>query len=129
MAARSAVLALSVLSALALVAVSGCGDGGSGPVIDSVSPKAGQRGAQVEIMGARFCGDEDDAADDQGACTTPPAGFVNFGIEDPVVRANVVAWMDERITVTVPNMAATGATVIVVTVGGVSSNAADFSVQ
>lgn len=126
MAARRAVLALA---ALALVAVTGCGDGGTGPVIDSVAPEQGQRGAQVEIMGARFCGDDDGAADDQGACTTPPAGFVNFGIEDPVVRADVVSWMDERITVTVPNMAPAGATVIVVTVNGVSSNAADFDVQ
>ena len=126
MAARRA---LWGLAAFALVVVTGCGDSGTGPVIDSVTPQQAQRGAEVELLGDRFCGDGDDVADSAGVCATPPSGFVNFGIEDPVVRANVVRWLNDRITVTVPNSAPVGATVLVVTVSGVSSNAVDFDVQ
>lgn len=106
-----------------------CGGGGSGPVIDSLSPTAAARGAQLEILGERFCGDDDDRADAEGACTTPPNGFVNLGMDADVVRATVRAWKDESIIVEVPQAAPVGPTLVIVTVNGVSSNAADFEVQ
>jgi uncharacterized protein (TIGR03437 family) len=120
---RRAALMLAVVIAVA------CGSDGSGPVIDMVEPNAAARGAAVELTGDRFCGDEPDAADDQGACTTPPNGFVNFGADADVVRATVRAWSQTAITVEVPQNAEAGSTLIVVTVNGVSSNAVNFEVQ
>jgi hypothetical protein len=45
-----------------------------------------------------------------------------------VVRATIVEWKHERITVDVPPSAAAGATLVTVTVNGVVSNVADFEV-
>lgn len=105
----------------------GCGDE-AGPHIDEVMPNAAARGTDVDIIGARFCGDGD-AAEEDGSCKQPPAGSVSFGASVDVVRATVVGWTNDRITVTVPSAAAEGATLVVVTLNGTSSNAAEFEVQ
>lgn len=124
------VIVLAIVVAAGALATSGCDeDDGIGPRVDRVMPEAAAAGATVEIVGERFCGDESNAATDEGTCTVPPAGFVNFGKDANVVRAAIVEWKQERITVTVPASAAAGATLIVVTVEGVSSNAVEFEVQ
>ena len=110
-------------------ALAACGGDGSGPVIDSLSPEAAARGAQVEIQGERFCGDDADRANPDGSCVTPPAGFVNLGEDADVVRATVRSWKDTAISIEVPQSAPTGPTLVIVTVNGVSSNAASFEVQ
>jgi hypothetical protein len=117
----------------ALVGISsaaGCGgddDGGTAPRIDSLAPSSAAPGAQIDVLGVRFCGPaaSDVGADD--ACTTPPAGFVTFGTTEGV-RGTVNAWKGTRITVTVPAALEAGVTNVVVTVNGVVSNARDFNV-
>jgi uncharacterized protein (TIGR03437 family) len=126
---RPRLLVLAVLVAASALPVVGCsGEDGVGPEIDRMEPDSASPGTAVEIIGKRFCGDGDDAATDEGTCTTPPAGFVNFGPDADVVRATIVEWKHERITVDVPQSAAVGATLVVVTVNGVSSNAVEFEV-
>jgi predicted small lipoprotein YifL len=122
--------ALSLLAALTTLSVmTACGgDGGSGPEIDAIAPASGARGAAVTITGVRFCGDGDDAAGADGACTTPPAGFVNFGVDADVARATVTSWRHEEIVVSVPQAVVDGTNQVIVTVNGVSSNAAEFAV-
>jgi len=116
----------AVLAALVLTA---CGSDEVGPVIDSLLPTAAARGASVEIVGNRFCGDASDDAKADGSCMTPPNGFVNFGEDADVTRAVVVAWTNQKITVQVPQSATVGSTLVLVIVNGVSSNAASFEVQ
>lgn len=111
------------------VAVCACGGGDeTGPYIDALSPASAARDDVVEISGERFCGDGDDAAMTDGTCAMPPAGFVTLGADADVVRATVQSWKHELITVTVPQVAPVGATVIIVTVNGVASNAVEFEV-
>ena len=118
----------SLVLALSVGIVCACaGDDGVGPNIDRVAPTVSAVGGQVEIHGARFCGDDAEVAAD-GGCVDPPPGFVNFGVDANVVRAAVVEWRDELIRVTVPESAAPGAGFVVVTVAGVTSNAVDFQV-
>jgi hypothetical protein len=117
---------LATLAAALLVC--GCGEDGVGPHIDRLIPEEGEAGAEVDVVGKRFCGDGSDVAEENGACKSPPAGFVNFGADADVVRASVVEWKHERITVEVPASAPSGSTLVVVTVNGVASNAAPFDV-
>jgi len=122
-------LALGLSVGIAVSLSAGCdGEDGIGPYIDRVEPEEGASGGAVEIIGKRFCGDGSDVAADDGTCNSPPAGFVSFGLDADVVRATVVEWKQKRITVDVPQSAAAGATLIVVTVDGVASNAVDFEV-
>jgi uncharacterized protein (TIGR03437 family) len=93
--------------------------GTSGPHIDEVSPPTAARGAAVRIDGDGFC---------SGACDGT-AGYVDFGLDPPMVRARVTAWSATRIDVVVPESVATGATDVIVTVDGESSNAVAFEVQ
>lgn len=97
-----------------------------GPSVDRVEPSQAAHGATVTVYGEDFCGDGRAAGD--GTCTTLPPGGVTFGLELPAARAEVVSWDDGTIRVTVPDAAPAGATDIVVTVDGRSSNAADFTV-
>ncbi len=121
---------LAIFAVAAVFASSGCEqDDGVGPFVDRALPDAAAPGATVEIVGERFCGDESSAATDEGTCVVPPAGFVSFGRDANVVRATIVEWKEERITLTVPTSANAGATLVVVTVDGVSSNAVDFEVE
>jgi uncharacterized protein (TIGR03437 family) len=112
-----------------LVLALGCGASDTGPSISDVTPAQAAPGAAVVITGARFCGDAANRAQPDGRCVTPVAGYVNFGLEDPVLRASVTAWTDTQIDVTVPQVATAGATDLVVTVNGVASNSVGFEVQ
>lgn len=118
---------LTVAFSLALFGACG-GNGGTGPQIDEVTPSRASPGDSIEILGARFCGDESSSAMENGRCVTPPAAVVNFGDDAGVVRAAVSAYEQERITVTVPASAPAGATSIVLIRNGVASNPADFEV-
>lgn len=116
------------LSVIALaVTLLSCGVGGVGPVIDMLDPASGARDSQVEIIGDRFCGEGADAADAEGACASPPNGFVSFGAEEPI-RATVQSWRHQRITVTVPASAPVESTIVTVTVNGNESNPVSFEV-
>lgn len=102
-----------------------CGDSGTGPEIESLMPSAASPGEVVEVLGKRFCGGD---ADDDGACASQPDGVVSFGA-DASLRGLVAAWSDTRISLTVPSTAPLGATLVVVTVDGVSSNEVAFDVR
>ncbi len=110
----------------AVAAMGGCGDS-AGPTIDQVIPTAAARGAEIQILGQRFCGDAVTNVDEMGACVTPPAGFVTLG-ETDMVRASVRSWKAAEVRVVVPQSIAAGSTVVIVTVDGASSNAAAFEV-
>ena len=82
-----------------------------GPEIASLTPTHGLPGATVVIAGSRF-----------GA--TQGTSVLKFG----TVAVSVSGWSATSITCQVPVMAA-GATTVTVTVGGVASNAASFTVD
>jgi hypothetical protein len=107
-----------------IVVAAGC-DAGGGPHIDSVAPRAGRAGDAITLSGRGFCADVGATAD----CGRSTAGYVAFGINPPMVRAAVSSWDDTAIVVTVPESVARGGTELIVTVDGLSSNAAAFEVQ
>jgi uncharacterized protein (TIGR03437 family) len=104
-----------------------CGDENSGPSVASLMPAAAAPGSTVEVLGDGFCGAGTPVNGD-GTCGETVEGTVSFGA-DQSLRGLVSAWADSRITVTVPASAPAGATVVVVTVNGVSSDPIDFEVQ
>jgi hypothetical protein len=53
---------------------------------------------------------------------------VVFGLELPMARAMVLSWTETSIEVTVPDAAQLGATDVIVTVDGRSSNGGAFEV-
>ncbi len=120
-------LLFGLLAAAVVTMAAGCSDN-AGPVIDQVLPAAAGRGTEIQIVGARFCGDAPANVDMQGGCVTPPEGFVTLG-ENDMVRAQVRSWKATEVRVVVPQSVLTGATVVIVTVDGASSNAAPFEVQ
>ena len=83
---------------------------GNVPAIASVSPAAGAAGTTVTISGSNFG-------------TTQGTSGVRFN----TTNASVTSWSASQISVTVPALAA-GAYSVAVTVNGVSSNAASFTV-
>jgi hypothetical protein len=103
------------------------GDDGSGPVIYELAPAQAQVGGTVDLIGARFCGDDPANVGLEGRCIDPPSGFVTFGTADGIDRADIAFWRAERITVTLPNVGP-GAMSVVVTVTGRQSNAEAFQV-
>jgi hypothetical protein len=98
----------------------------TGPTIERVEPAAAARGTRIVVMGDEFCGEGRDGGD--GTCTSLPPGAVDVGLDLPMARAMVVTWGAQEIMVNVPAAAATGASEIIVTVDGRSSNAAAFEV-
>lgn len=99
---------------------------GNGPTIDRVEPAQATRGTMVTVYGERFCGEGRAAGD--GTCTSLPPGAVDFGLELPMARALVASWTETAIDVTVPDAAMVGATDVIVTVDGRSSNGGAFEV-
>jgi hypothetical protein len=83
------------------------------PTIKSFSPSSsGKAGSEVNIIGTGF-------GNTQGSST------VTFGS----TTATVIKWSSDEFGVTVPSSLAAGATTVVVTVGGVASNGATFTVS
>jgi hypothetical protein len=80
----------------------------------------------VAVHGEGFCGDGRAAGD--GTCASLPPGSVVFGLELPMARAMVLSWTETSIEVTVPDAAQLGATDVIVTVDGRSSNGGAFEV-
>jgi|GEM_PF-6829794 len=116
-----------VFAALLVVAATACADGGgTGPEILQLAPTVATPGDTLEVIGERFCADQ--GVDADGGCVVPPAGSIHIGAGTTVVRAETLRWTDERIRVDVSDDAATGATVVTVSVEGVVSNAVDFEV-
>jgi hypothetical protein len=125
---RAALFAGAALGATATATACGDDGGGTAPRIDMLAPTSAAVGGDVEILGGRFCGP---AATDVGGddtCASPPDGFVTFGVTDAVLRAQVKSWKGTRITVGVPAAAPAGVSTVTVTVNGVSSNVASFTV-
>ena len=118
-AARRGKPGLASYRAVASVALAAC-SGVDGPRLDSVTPQAARRGAEVVIAGERFC----DVVD---AGCTGAAPQVAFGL-DPQVRATLVTVDPARVRVIVPQASEVGASEIVVTAEGRSSNALAFEV-
>jgi len=110
-ASATATLGASVSWGAALAAFKPAGGGGAGPNISGVSPASGMVGAPVTITGINL-------GSSQGSST------VTFGGQ-PTGPSS--AWSPTSITVNVPQGAVTGS--IVVTVGGVPSNAINFTVN
>ncbi|HUQ03069.1 MAG TPA: hypothetical protein VM261_11290 [Kofleriaceae bacterium] len=105
--------------------LSGC-SAADGPTVDRIEPTQATRGTMVTVHGEGFCGDGRAAGD--GACSSLPPGAVDFGLELPMARALVLAWSDVAIDVEVPAAARVGATDVIVTVDGRSSNGGAFEV-
>jgi len=83
---------------------------GNTPSISGVSPASGTVGTAVTLSGSNFG-------------TTQGSSTVRFG----TTTATVTSWSASQIVTTVPNVGA-GAQAVTVTVNGVSSNAASFTV-
>jgi hypothetical protein len=97
-----------------------------GPTVDRIEPARATRGTMVTVHGQRFCGEGRATGD--GSCAALPPGAVDFGLELPMARALVLAWSDVAISVEVPDAARVGATDVIVTVDGRSSNGGTFEV-
>lgn len=101
------------------IAIIGCTDD-RGPRLESVSPAAAPRTAQVMITGTRMCGET-------GNCDTA-AGEFQLGLGLPAIHANVLALDDSSATLEIPEISEVGVTEIVLTVNERSSNALAFEV-
>ena len=118
----------AVLAAAVALAPAGC-DASPGPDVVEVAPAAARRGDAVAILGARFCGGSTMSDEiEEGRCARAPAGSVAFGLDLPIARAEVLSWRDARIEAVVPQAAAVGPSLVVVTVNGRASNGGDFEV-
>jgi len=102
-----------------LLLLCSCADDG-GPRLTRATPEMAGIGATVELIGTRFCGMHAD-------CAGVPAK-VEFGIASPIALAPIHSLTDTSLTIQVPVLAAAGATDIVLTVDGRSSNALAFTV-
>ena len=111
---------------VAVVLVVGACAPADGPQLDAIEPRSAGRGVQVRLGGDGFCGPQGEGPD--GTCSSLPSGAVDFGLEPPIARAEVVAWRAAAIDVLVPAGAALGATTVYVTVDGRSSNGVSFEV-
>jgi uncharacterized protein (TIGR03437 family) len=106
--------------AAALVAAGGGCEAAGAPSLDSITPGAAAGGAIVELRGTGFCATAD--------CSDSAVGAVDFGVEIPQIRAAVVTWTVDRISVVVPQSVDPGPTEVLVTANDRSSNAIDFEV-
>ena len=101
-----------------LALVGACADDG-GPRLEAVTPASAARGVAVTITGTRFCGVAGDCAS--------AGGQVQVGLDQPV-RAELVGYDATAAKIIVPQAAPSGATDLVLTVDGRSSNALAFQV-
>jgi hypothetical protein len=103
-----------------VLVLAACAGDAAGPHLVSVTPAAAARAARVMIAGERLCGPTAD-------CTHVGA-TVQLGLTLPMIDAAVESYAAASATIVVPNAAPIGATEIVVTVDGRSSNALAFEV-
>ena len=108
------------MKAVVLVVIGACTADDGGPSLTDVTPASAAAGASVALTGERFCGTR---ADCVGV-----AAKVELGIDAPIVVAPVLAYAATSATIQVPMLAAAGATELVLTVDGRSSNALPFEV-
>ena len=113
-------------AAATMVALAAC-SGATGPTIDRLEPATAARGETVTVRGANFCGPDRSTA--TGECSSLPSGAVDLGLEPPMSRAAILSWSDAAIAMQVPPTAPVGATAVIVTVDGRSSNAATLEVK
>jgi hypothetical protein len=104
---------------MALVFAAGCAQT-TGPHLSSATPSPAAHGQVVTIAGERMC---------DGNCTTAAGEFAIGGEADtPAVQLPVVAFADTSAQVSIPDVAPSGNTSIILTVNGSSSNALAFEV-
>lgn len=104
---------------LLVLAAASCADDG-GPRLDSVTPSAAARNAMVTVSGQRLCGATSDC--------THAGGEIVLGVSLPQVHTNVISYDDDNAVIVIPAVAAVGATHLIATVDGRSSNALPFEV-
>jgi hypothetical protein len=114
--------------ALSALLCAACSLDSTGPVIDDVLPASARRGDMVEVRGDRFCSDSRDEVEDDGRCATTIAAVVTIGTSEDPARAIVVSYRQTRISITVPDQAPSGATLLLVDRQGNASNTVDFEV-
>jgi len=98
---------------MALVFLAACAET-TGPHLSSATPSSAAHGAVVSLAGERLCG---------GDCAHA-AGMFDVGD----ARAGVVALTDTSAQISIPDIAPTGTTSIVLTVNDSASNALAFEV-
>lgn len=91
-----------------------------GPVLTAATPTAAAHDQTVVLSGERLCGTSSDCM----AVTST----IQIGLELPAIDAQITAYSESSATITIPDLAATGATEIVVTVNDRASNALAFTV-
>ena len=105
------------------LAIAACAS--DGPTIDAASPMTIARGAPLALTGTRFC---QGAVTVDGACAGAITGTVDVGLSAPI-RAEISAWRDAQVIVTIPAQAPTGRTDVYVTSAGRSSNAVEIVIE
>ena len=100
----------------AILLLAGCAE--QGPRLTSATPAAGRPGTMIALAGTDLCA---------GDCATA-AGEVLLGLGAQPLRAPIASYDDAMAVIAVPELAPTGQTEIVVTVGSASSNALAFEV-
>jgi len=104
---------------LIVTALVACADDG-GPRLSRAVPERAGIGQSVEIIGDRFCGSASD-------CTSVGA-TVEIGLDAPIVQARIITYEATTATIEIPTIVSPGATDIILTVNGRSSNALPFEV-
>ena len=107
------------LVVVVVVFATGCVDD-QGPRLETVTPAAAGRGAQVTLAGSRLCGET-------ANCATA-GGRIQLGLDPPFVIASVIDYADTGALIMIPAVVDVGPTSIVVTVNERASNAIDFEV-
>lgn len=108
-----------LLIIIIVVAGAACTDG-DGPRLDSVTPVAAARNTMVTMTGQRLCGPHDDCAH--------AAGSALLGLSLPQVQATVLIYGVAEAQISIPSIARVGATQLIVSVDGQTSNALGFEV-
>lgn len=102
---------VALVIALCAIALTAAACGGSGPVVESITPSSGEPGTKVTIAGEGFGAQQGD-------------GTVGFG----TVTADVAYWSDASIDCTVPKGLDDGDYKVSVAASGGTSDGIDFTV-
>lgn len=104
----------------------GCASEPAAPEVYYVAPEQVAVGAELQLVGAKLCGERARVA--EGQCVEPPAATVNFGAEAQVVRGNTLVWRDDRISLIVPFEVTPGARTLTVSIDGVVTAPVELTV-